>query len=254
MNEVKPRSRDDGIGEEAIGRDRTRVGAAILGGATLAMIAAMFVHPVNIDPAPLIGPFGLSGIVHAIAILAQVSFLYGAWTLSRHQGLERVMPGLALVFAAAAVVAMVIAAAISMFVVPFAAAQGMVGVSPAQIAAMHAAAHGGATRIVVHGTALGASAMQGMAVWVAANRGFAQIAVALQSIAIILWALGWRGKAMRIAGIVVGLAVLGWQLSGSFAPEVHAMILVVTAEGAWLIAAAIILYRGGEARPSALPE
>lgn len=199
---------------------QVKFGALMLAIASLAMMAVMFVHPSHVDPAPFLGPFPFSGLVHAVAILAHVLFLYGAWSLSRYQGLDRATPGFALAFAGLAAVAMVNAAVISMFVVPFAAGHAVHG---------DAADHG--------------AAVHAMRTWVAANRGFAQVYVALQSIAILIWALGWRGAAMRIAGLAVGLAVLGWQASGSFAPSVHTMSLVAIAQGAWLVAAAFIMFR-----------
>ncbi|MEO6579983.1 MAG: hypothetical protein ABIN83_02380 [Sphingomicrobium sp.] len=212
---------------------QVKFGAIVLGIASLTMMGVMLVHPSHIDQAPVLGPFGFSGVVHAFAILAHVAFLYGAWSLSRYQGFDRATPGLALAFAGLAAVAMVNAAMISMFVVPFAAGHAMPGtVDPHNAAA------------------------QGVHVWVAANRGFAQIYVALQSIAIAIWALAWRGNAMRAAGLIAGLGVLAWQLTGWFQPSVHTMPIVMIVQGAWLIAAASIMFRSADqsAEPSASKE
>ena len=165
-----------------------------LGATALAMVGVMLVHPSHVDRAAVLGPFGFSGFVHAVALLAHAGLLYGAWALSRYQGLHRPAAGLALSFAALAAIAMINAAVIAMFVIP-------------------AAVHGIPDTVAMHDPA-----RQVGNVWVAANRGFAQVYVAFQSIAIVLWALGWRG-AMRITGLAAGLGVLGWQLTGSFMPE-----------------------------------
>lgn len=207
--------------------NQVKFGAIVLGAGTMAIIGVMLVHPSHIDHAPVLGPFGFSGIVHAVAILAHVAFLYGAWTLSRYQGFDRATPGLALTFAGLAAAAMVNAAAISMFVIPFAAGHAIAGaVAPPD------------------------AAMQATHIWVAANRGFAQIYVALESLAVAIWALGWRGGLMRATGLAAGLGVLAWQLTGSFAPSVHSMPVVTIVHGAWLIAAAVIMFGDGEAGKS----
>lgn len=202
---------------------QVKFGAVVLAIGALVMMGVMLVHPSHIDPAPFLGPFGFSGIVHAIAILAHVSFLYGAWTLSGHQGFDRPTPALALAFAGLAAVAMINAAVISMFIVPFAAGHAMDG-----------------------DAALQGAMVQNMRTWVAANRGFAQVYVALESIAVVLWAIGWRGNAMRFAGLAAGLGVLAWQLTGRFEPSVHTMPTVTILQGAWLIAAAVIMFRSAE--------
>ncbi len=203
--------------------NQVKFGALVLGIGTLAMIGVMLVHPSHLDHGTFLGPFGFSGIVHAVAILAHVAFLYGAWTLSGYQGLDRPAPGFALAFAALAAMAMINAAVISMFVVPFAARHAAVG-DPA-----------------IHDAAI-----QAMRSWVTANRGFAQVYVALESIAIAAWAIGWRGNIVRATGLAAGLGVLAWQATGRFEPSVHTMPIVTTVQGAWLIAAAIIMFRSGE--------
>jgi hypothetical protein len=75
------------------------------------------------------------------------------------------------------------------------------------------------------------------------NQSFAQIHVALFSGAIALWALGWPdkgilGAAIQIAGLVIGIGVFAWLVSGSLMLDVHGMGAVVLAQGAWFVLAA----------------
>jgi len=82
-------------------------------------------------------------------------------------------------------------------------------------------------------------------VWL--NRSFAQVYVALFSVAMVLWSLAWTtrsivGWIVRMWGIAVGGGVLAWQLSGMLTLEAqHGALVVTVAHGLWSIIAASLL-------------
>src|SRR5262245_21039863 len=100
--------------------------ALILG--ALSYIALMLAHPTHVG-GPVIGPFSLSAIVHAAALVAQPVLLYGFWTLTQAMQ-ERPLAQLAFSFYALSAALIMLAATLSGLVIP------------AIIAAGHTGAHG----------------------------------------------------------------------------------------------------------------
>ena len=200
-------------------------GAAALVLGSLAGIGLMMVHPSHGGGAPIVGHFTLNDLVHATALVANPVLTFGFWTLTRALG-ARPLPVLAFSFFLFGAVAVLIAATIS----------GMV--TPAAMAAAHSGVDSDVFAKVAH-----------LSVWL--NRGFANAHVALFSIAYALYALAWpvrslSGQAIRALGLFAGLGILVWQLSGTFRIDVHSMIVVVTSQGLWVIAAAFAMTRGLE--------
>jgi hypothetical protein len=76
------------------------------------------------------------------------------------------------------------------------------------------------------------------------NQSFATLHVAFFSAAIALYALAWPERGVlaaiiQIAGILIGIGVFAWLVSGTLTLNVHGMGAVVIAQGAWLILAAL---------------
>jgi hypothetical protein len=84
-------------------------------------------------------------------------------------------------------------------------------------------------------------------VWL--NRSFAQVHVALFSIAIVLWSIAWPSRAItdwivRALGFVLGLGVLAWQLSGRLTMEAqHGALVVTLAHSLWTMMTASLLLK-----------
>ena len=84
------------------------------------------------------------------------------------------------------------------------------------------------------------------------NRAFANVHVVAMSVAILLWSAemlrGLRmGRAVGIAGVVAGAAILLGVLSGHLRMDVHGFGIVTLAHSAWLIWLGILLCRPGAA-------
>jgi hypothetical protein len=79
------------------------------------------------------------------------------------------------------------------------------------------------------------------------NRSFAHVHYALFSVAMILWSLAWTSRSVagwivRVLGVLLGLAVLGWQLSGTSNLEAqHGALIVTLAQALWSMMAASLL-------------
>lgn len=204
--------------------ERAGASALILGAS--AYVALMAVHPSHGGGPDIIGTFSLSALVHATALVGKPVLVFGFVALTRGQGFERPLPVLALCFYA-------LAALFTMF------AGTMSGVMFPHLA--EAAHTPGANMANIQEFAR-------YTMWL--NRSYAQVHFDLSSIAILLWSLGWRGTgaiawAVRIVGIGVGLAVLGWQLSDTISFEARQGALLITVgHSVWsILAAAALLQR-----------
>jgi hypothetical protein len=216
--------------------DRWGAAALVLG--TIAYIALMAVHPSHVGP-PVLGHLSLSALVHGTALFVNPILAFGFLVLAMRLGLDRPLPALGLSFYAFSAVLVLLAATMSGLVIPaiLDAAQ-----NPPR-------AHDGA---VVDPEALQQrlQALANYTVWL--NRSFAQVHVALFSVAMILWSLAWPSRhvsdwIVRILGVLVGAAVIAWQLSGSLALEAqHGALVVTLGHSLWTLIAASLLLRGKE--------
>ncbi len=198
-------------------------GAAALIVGTAAMIGVMALHPsghVSAHAGEVARILRLGVIVHAIAIGTAPLLTFGFFAFTRSIGFDKALASLALVVYAFGAVAAMLAAAMSGLVAP--------RLIEAQIAAP-------AGPSLIHDLL--------RFEWYL-NQAFATLGVALLSAAIALWALAWPGKdalgaAIQIAGLVVGIGVFTWLVSGTLELDVHGMGAVVLAQGAWTILAAL---------------
>jgi hypothetical protein len=211
------------------------------------MILLFLFHPSHIEARPLIGPFTLSQIVHATAIVASPLLLFGMWEMCRSNWFDNSAARLGLTAAALATALTVNAAVVSSFVTPVAAIAGA-GAMPFE---MRSGGHNQAfsipplkTHQPIHVVSR-AELPPLVQVTVSLNRGLAQAHVALLSLALLLFGgvLWSRSHVLAVTGMVVGAAPLVWQLSGSFSPETYTMPFVVIPQSAWLIAVAIAITR-----------
>lgn len=213
--------------------DRWGAGALILG--SIAYIALMAVHPQHIGP-PVLGHLSLSALVHGTALFIGPMFAFGYWVLAARLGLDRGLPGIGLAFALIGIVFGMFAGTMSGLVIPEIMQAGHI-------------THGQ----VQHGAPIDPEALRrqlqaqaNYTVWL--NRSFAQVHYAMFSLAMICWCIAWtqRGVAgwvVRVLGLLLGVGVLAWQLSGHSNLEAqHGALMVTLAQYLWtLIAASLLL-------------
>jgi hypothetical protein len=221
--------------------DRWGAGALILG--SILYIALMAVHPSHVGPA-IIGHLSLSALVHGTALFINPMLAFGFVTLTLRLGLNRPLPLLGLVFYLFAAIIVMLAGTMSGLIVPEIVSAGR---EPPRMFAM--ATDDPETRRMLLQT------LASYTVWL--NRAFAQVHVALFSVAMILWCVAWPARAwsdwvVRIVGLVLGLAVLAWQLSGQLTMEAqHGALVVTLAHSLWtLLAASLLLRPRDEPSPS----
>ena len=200
--------------------------ALILG--TVAMIGVMALHPsghVSGHAGEVARILRLGVVVHAIAIGAAPLLTFGFFALTHSIGFDKPLASLALVIYAFGAVAVMLAATMSGLVAPKLIELQM--------------ANAGGEQPIVHGLA--------QLEWFM-NQSFATLHVALFSVAIALWALAWPdkgvlGSLIQISGLVVGIGIFAWLVSGTLELNVHGMGAVVLAQGAWTILAGVALAR-----------
>lgn len=216
--------------------DRWGAGALILG--SIAYIALMAVHPSHVGP-PVLGHLSLSGLVHGAALFINPILAFGFVTLAMRLGLDRPLPLLGLSFYLFAALLMTLAGTMSGLVIPEIIDAGR---DPPRMLAL-ATDDPEARRMLLQ-------TLAAYTVWL--NRSFAQVHVALFSIAMLLWSIAWPARAfadrvVRILGFVLGLAVLAWQLSGHLTMEAqHGALAVTLAHSLWTMMAASLLLRPRE--------
>ncbi|WP_395644975.1 hypothetical protein [Terricaulis sp.] len=205
-----------------------KAGALALVGGTVAYIGLMAAHPLSPEGGHLFGPIALNGLVHGVAIVAAPVLLFGALALTRFLGAERALPLLGLCFYAIGTVAVMGAASMS-------------GLVMSQLVEAAHTPGAGASGVPFQGLA-------NLTHWI--NQAFAQVYVAMLSIALLLWSVSWPGKAwiVRGLGVVIALGTLVWQLSGTLVLNIHGMGAVVLLQALWTFAAAGALWRGREDR------
>jgi hypothetical protein len=208
-----------------------RAGAMALILGTVAMIGVMALHPSGVSHGPDAGRvLRLGLIVHAVAIAVAPLLTFGSFALTRSIGFANVPAVLAFFFYLFGAVAVMMAATMSGLVAP--------RLIEAQMAAT------GADQTMIH-------ALLRLEWYL--NQSFATLHVALFCGAIALWALSWPDKgvlaaAIQITGLIVGLGIFAWLISGTLTLNVHGMGAVVIAQGAWFILVAFgLLARGTNA-------
>lgn len=201
-----------------------RAGALALVLGTIAMIGLMALHPTSHATGSAKATMHLGMIVHAVAIATAPLLTFGFIAFTRSIGWNSPPAVLALVIYAFGSVAVMIAAAMSGLVAP-------------QLMAWRT--EGAADQALIHGLAhLG---------WFI-NQAFATIHVGLFSAAIALWAVSWPERGVlatlvQILGLLVGIGVFAWLVSGTLTLDVHGMGAVVLAQGLWIVVAAIALLQ-----------
>lgn len=199
-----------------------RAGAMALIVGTVAMVGVMALHPSGVSghAGEVAKTLRLGVIVHAVAIATAPLLAFGFFALTRSIGFGNAPATLAFFFYLFGAVAVMLAATMS----------GLV--APRLIEAQRAAA--GADQAMIH-------ALLRLEWYL--NQSFATLHVAMFSGAIALWALSWPDKgilaaAIQIAGLVVGLGIFAWLVSGALDLNVHGMGAVVLAQSAWIVLAA----------------
>jgi hypothetical protein len=82
-------------------------------------------------------------------------------------------------------------------------------------------------------------------VWL--NRSFATVHYAMFSVAMILWSFAWTGRGVagwivRGLGLLIGVAILAWQISGMSNLEAgHGALVVTLGQSLWTLMAASLL-------------
>jgi len=213
-----------------------KAGAWALFLGALSYIALMVAHPTHVG-GPAIGPFSVSAIVHGAALIMQPVLLYGFWMLTRAMQ-ERPLALLALCFYVLAAGATILAATMSGLIIPAIIEAGHVHASP-------------------HGPPIDPEALrqtlQAQANYtVILNRSFAAVHVGLFAVAMALWSIawpsrGWLAVIARVVGVIVGVGVIAWILSGTMTLEAqHGALLVTLVQMLWTLIAAAAL---GTAKP-----
>lgn len=188
----------------------------IWGGRALMTVAAatvfiFVIHPVKVDD-HFVGPFGLNTFTHAFALMFVPLIAVGTFAFAEWLGLDRPLVRLALAFNLLATVLMVVAPLVSGWVT------------------------GAGIELGPDFGRLSAAFNQAMA------RGY----IAFGAAAMLLNGLATTRErpVLRWVGIVAGALPLAWLASGTFAPHVHAMLLLSILQGAWFVVAGRTLARG----------
>ena len=211
--------------------DRGGAVALILG--SIAYIALMAVHPTHAGGVPVLGHLSLSALVHGTALATAPVLAFGYVALAARLGFDRAIPVLGLAFALLGIVFGMLAGTMSGLIIP------------EIMQAAHVTRHAGAAP--VDPVALQAQ-LQGAAnytVWL--NRSFAQVHYAMFSVAMILWCVAWAGRGLagwvvRGLGLLIGLAILAWQISGMSNLEAgHGALIVTLGQSLWALMASSLL-------------
>ncbi len=210
--------------------------ALILG--AVSYVTLMAVHPMG-GGGPSFGALSLNAIVHGTALVMQPVLLFGFWQLTRAMG-DRALAQLALCFYALAAGTVVIAATLSGIVIP----------AIMQAGATHGASMPGPGPADAQALQQQLQSQAIYTVWL--NRSFAGVHVGEVAIASLLWSIAWPSRAplallTRIVGVLSGLAVIGWALSGNMTLEAqHGALLVTVVQMAWTLLAAFALMTSKE--------
>jgi hypothetical protein len=209
-----------------------RAGATALIVGAIAYIALMAVHPSHVG-APVLGHLSLSALVHGAALFFGPVLAFGYVALTARLGLARPLPALGLAFCLFGAAFGMMAATMSGLVIP----------EIVQAAHLPAGENAAPDQLAALQRTLQAQA--NYTIWL--NRSFAQIHYAMFSLAMIAWSIAWTqtglaGFIVRVLGMVLGLAVLAWQLSGQSNLEAqHGALVVTLAHALWSMMAASLL-------------
>jgi hypothetical protein len=199
-----------------------KAGANALIAGWIAYIALMAAHPSH-GGGPGIGHIDLNDAVHWTALLVTPFLAYGYFEMSRHLGLSRPLPVMALCVMAFGLCAGMSAGIMSGLVQPEVARAMRQGESAPEIL----------------------TALRHMTYWL--NQGFAAIHYTLAAFGVGLYGLAWRqqpqGRTLGFAGLAITGAFFVWLGTGRWHPDLHGALVVVLAVGGWTIAAAIAMRR-----------
>jgi len=207
----------------------TKAGASALIIGWLAYICLMAVHPSHAG-GPSIGHITLNDAVHWTALLVAPFLAYGYFEMSRHLGLSRPLP--------------VIALSLMVFSLFAGMSAGiMSGLVQADVArAVH---EGESTPEIL-------TALRHMTYWL--NQGFSAIHYTLAAIGVGLYGLAWMrqagGRVLGVSGLTIGGVFLVWLATGLWRPDLHGALIVVLAVGAWTITAGFAMRKAAN-MPSA---
>jgi uncharacterized membrane protein len=210
-----------------------RSAALALTAGSLAGLVIMALHPTGGDIArdPSGGALRLAKAVHWVAIVAQPLVLAGTLAITLRLRTRRDL----------AVGAFISFAVASICVILAATASGIV--STGVLEGMHDPGAGDMTSVESFG--------HYTFLW---NQAFASIYVVLGGIAIALWSaaiLSCREppRALGVYGVAFGAALVAGIASGHLTLGVHGFGLVILGQGAWMIWAAVALWRGERPAP-----
>jgi hypothetical protein len=211
--------------------------ALILG--ALSYIALMAVHPSHSDGGAIVGPLTLNAIVHGTALAMNPVLLFGFWQLSDWIG-ARALARVALCFYALGAVLVVLAGSMSGLVIP-------------EIISVAHHAPGALIPGPVDPHTL--QPLANYSVWL--NRIFAGVHAVYFAVAMLLWSIAWsRNGALswivRSVGVLVGLGIIAWAVSGTMTLEAqHGALLVTVVQMLWTLLAAAAMLTGQKAVASA---
>ena len=196
-----------------------RAGALAIIAGVIASVALMAAHPTSVGTMQ-IGPWDINVIVHAVAVLATPLLGYGAFALTKL--IARPLAGLALAFYLFGCAAIMSAAIMSGFVMT-----ELVG-----------AAHTpGASR-----TGIDFQSLANLTHW--QNQAYANVYTGLAAIAVLMWSIAWRGRAVeRVLGVIVGAGTLAWMATGTLVLNIHGMLAVTLGQAVWWLFAARAMMR-----------
>jgi hypothetical protein len=180
-----------------------KYGAWALIGASLLNVLIFMIHPTSGDHARL-GPWEINGVTHTLGVGGLPVLLFGFWALAEWLGLDRPVVRIGLICALLSVVLTAIAGLTSGWITP---AAYDLGQELWKLA---------------------------MAINRACDRGY----VAFMALAMLFFGLGMPSchRPLRLYTLAIGLLPLGWVMSGSFDPRIHAMLVLAVAQVIWLIA------------------
>jgi hypothetical protein len=215
--------------------DDRKAGIALIAG-SLGFILTMAIHPTaggSLTDEQVVHLMRLSGVAHSLAIASTVALFLGACRLTQRLAAADRYSFAAIVVFGFACVAIVIAAAISGFVVP----------SILRHMVRDDAANAHQWRIVIYGI-------------FQINQAMAKIYSVGASVAIVLWSVdalsnGGLGRGTAIYGCVIAVLITIAIASGHVQLDVHGMAAVGLGQAIWFIVAGSQLC--SMARPGGLP-
>ncbi len=190
--------------------NRTAGGWALIA-VGLINVLVFTIHPVRGDTEPLIGPWGINAITHTLGVGLMPLLLLGCWALAEWLGLDRPMVRLALCCNLLGAVLVCMAGLTSGWVTPAAFELG---------------------------PEFGNMGAKLNRAWDRGYVAFNGLGIALNGLA-----LSRTHKVLGLLGACSGLLSVGWVLSGSFDPRVHAMLILSLIQVLWFGAMGWVLLK-----------